>query len=244
MCSVEWWHCRPICTRQDCRACLSTAARPPTRSDVVLRAICKHAVDCCIWLNLNFFTKRHATRVIYRLTVQAMPDGLETQFTPADTIQTEPSQSPPGPLLLAAGRSGLVVSAPDWCDDPGAGLDQNIWEPDPFLPLLPPLPVPFPSPSLYIPLPLELSCLIWRAVWIGHLAVVLVTRSSELGRQKICHQPATRDITTSAQTDRVRERSRCHWQIQWPTQGTNLLSGTHYRKLFSVVTLLLFLSLG
>jgi len=28
------------------------------------------------------FTKRHATRVIYRLTVQTLPDGLETQFTP------------------------------------------------------------------------------------------------------------------------------------------------------------------
>jgi len=25
---------------------------------------CKHAVDCCAWLNLNFFTKHHATRMI------------------------------------------------------------------------------------------------------------------------------------------------------------------------------------
>jgi len=33
----------------------------------------------------NFFTKRHATRVINRLTVQTLPDGLETQFTPSDT---------------------------------------------------------------------------------------------------------------------------------------------------------------
>ena len=46
---------------------------------------CKHAVDCCMWLGLNFFTKRHATRVIYRLTVQTLPDGLDTQFTLPDT---------------------------------------------------------------------------------------------------------------------------------------------------------------
>jgi len=46
---------------------LRLAARPPTRSDVVRHAKCKHAVDCCIWLNLNFFTKRHATKVIYVL---------------------------------------------------------------------------------------------------------------------------------------------------------------------------------
>ena len=52
----------PHQTRQDCRARLSTAAaatqarqaatqppaRPPTRSDVVRHAKCKHAVDCCI----------------------------------------------------------------------------------------------------------------------------------------------------------------------------------------------------
>ena len=64
------------------------AARPPTRSDVVRHAKYKHAVDCCIRLNLNFFTKRHATRVIYRLTAQTLPDGLETRFTPPDTTQT------------------------------------------------------------------------------------------------------------------------------------------------------------
>jgi len=29
--------------------------------------------------------------VIYRLTVQTLPDGLETQFTPPDTTQTGPS---------------------------------------------------------------------------------------------------------------------------------------------------------
>jgi len=39
-------------------------------------------------LGLNFITKCHATRVIYQLTVQTLPDGLETQFTPPDTAQT------------------------------------------------------------------------------------------------------------------------------------------------------------
>jgi len=39
----------------------------------------------------NFFTKRHATKVIYRLTVQTLPDCLETHFTPLDTTQTGPS---------------------------------------------------------------------------------------------------------------------------------------------------------
>ena len=39
---------------------------------------CKHAVDCCIWLNLNFSTKHHATRVIYWLTVKSLPDCLQT----------------------------------------------------------------------------------------------------------------------------------------------------------------------
>ena len=94
----------PHQTRQDHRACLSTAAatqaagrqlrlaaRPPTRSDVVRHAKCKHAVDRCVWLNLNFFTKRHSTKLIYRLTVQTLSDGLETQFTLPDTPQTGPS---------------------------------------------------------------------------------------------------------------------------------------------------------
>jgi len=62
-----------------------------TYSDVVRHANCKHAVHCCIRLNLNFFSKRHATRLIYRLTVQTLPDGLETQFTPPDTTPTGPS---------------------------------------------------------------------------------------------------------------------------------------------------------
>ena len=48
----------------------------------------KHALDCCIQLGPNFFTNRHAMRVIYRQTVQTLPDGLETQFTPPDTTQT------------------------------------------------------------------------------------------------------------------------------------------------------------
>ena len=74
----------PHQTRQDCRACLSTAAvtqarqkatpspppRPPTRSDVARHAKCKHAVDC--FMRQNLFTKRHATRVIYRLTVHTL----------------------------------------------------------------------------------------------------------------------------------------------------------------------------
>ena len=58
------------------------------RSDVVRHAKCKHAVNCCIILGLNCSTKRHATTVIYRLTVHTLPDGLETQFTPPDTMQT------------------------------------------------------------------------------------------------------------------------------------------------------------
>jgi len=60
-------------------------------SDVVRDAKCKHAVDCCIRLDLNFFTKRHATTVIYRLTVQTLPDCCETRFTPPDTTLTGPS---------------------------------------------------------------------------------------------------------------------------------------------------------
>jgi len=89
---------------KDCCACLSTAtatrqsgrqlrsaARPPTPGDVVRHAKFKHAVDCCIWLKLNFFTKRHATRVIYRLTVKTLPHGPKTQFAPPDRTQTGPS---------------------------------------------------------------------------------------------------------------------------------------------------------
>ena len=67
---------------------LRLAARPPTRSDVVRRTKCKHAVNCCMWLNLNYFTKRHATRANYRLTLQTLPDSLESQFTPPDMTQT------------------------------------------------------------------------------------------------------------------------------------------------------------
>ena len=90
----------PHQTRQDSLACrpppprlrpgrqLRLAARPPTRSDVVRHAKYKHAVDCCICVNLNFFNKRQATTVIYRLTVQTLPDGPETQFTPPDATQT------------------------------------------------------------------------------------------------------------------------------------------------------------
>ena len=80
--------CRPPPPRRRPGRQLRLAARPPTRSDVVRRTKCKHAVKCCVWLNLNLFTERHATRVIYRLTVQTLPDCLETQFTPPDTTQS------------------------------------------------------------------------------------------------------------------------------------------------------------
>ena len=63
---------------------------------------CKHAVDCCIRLNLNFFTKRHATRVIYRLTVQTLPDGLETQLTPPATARDS--------TVLSCRAGGVVAS--------------------------------------------------------------------------------------------------------------------------------------
>jgi len=72
--------CRPPQRRSPGRQ-LRLAARPPTRSEVVRHAKCKHAVDCCIRIILNFFTKRHATKVIYRLTVQTLPDGLGSPFT-------------------------------------------------------------------------------------------------------------------------------------------------------------------
>ena len=85
----------PHQTRQDRRACLSTAAAAtqarqaatPSRPTAHTQRRCtprkcKHDVDYCIWLGLNFFTKGHATSVIYRLTVQTLPDHLETQFTP------------------------------------------------------------------------------------------------------------------------------------------------------------------
>ena len=102
-------------TRQDCRACLSTAAAAtqarqaatPSRPTAHTQRRCtprkcKHAVDCCMWLGLNFFTKGHATRVIYRLTVQILQDGLETQFTPPRTTRTEPScRGTSGPPALS-----------------------------------------------------------------------------------------------------------------------------------------------
>ena len=67
---------------------LCLAARPPTRSDVVRQENVNTLWTAAYDENLNFFTKRHATRVIYRLTVQTLPDGLETQFAPPDTTQT------------------------------------------------------------------------------------------------------------------------------------------------------------
>jgi len=90
----------PDNTRQDYRACQSTAAATHARQAATPSRLtahtqrrctprkCKHVMDYCIWLNPNVFTKRHAMRVIYRLTVQTLPDGLETQFTRPDTTQT------------------------------------------------------------------------------------------------------------------------------------------------------------
>jgi len=79
--------CRPLPPRRRPGRQQRLAARPPTRNDV-RHAKCKYAVDCCTRLNLNFSTKRHATTVIYRLTVQTLPDCFDTQFTPPDTTQT------------------------------------------------------------------------------------------------------------------------------------------------------------
>ena len=68
--------CRPPRRRPGRQLCLDNMQRRCTPRN------CNHAVDCCLWLNLNFFTKRHTTTVIYRLTVQTLPDSIETQFTP------------------------------------------------------------------------------------------------------------------------------------------------------------------
>ena len=83
------------CNFVKCRACLSTAATQarqaatpsrPHSSDVVSHTKCK--THCgLLQTKQTFFTKSHATTVIYRLTVQTWLDGLETQiqFTPPDT---------------------------------------------------------------------------------------------------------------------------------------------------------------
>ena len=86
----------PHQTRQDCRACLSTAARQaatPSRPTAHTQRRCtpRKMYTRCGLLHTckpKLFTKRHVTRVIYRLTVQTLPDGLETQLTPPDTTQT------------------------------------------------------------------------------------------------------------------------------------------------------------
>ena len=81
---------------------VAPACRPPrrrqlrlaaTRSDVVSHTKCKTHCGLLHMTKQTFFTKSHATTVIYRLTVQTWPDGLETQiqFTPPDTTQTGPS---------------------------------------------------------------------------------------------------------------------------------------------------------
>jgi len=64
-----------------------------------LQRLWSHSVDCGIWLNLNSFTQRLSTRVIYRLTVQTLPDGLETQFTSLDTV-----------FVVSGGRCELGIS--------------------------------------------------------------------------------------------------------------------------------------
>jgi len=61
--------------------------------------------------NVNFFTKRYATMVIRHLTVQTLPDGLETQFTPPDTTQREPSclvRRADGVNWAASARTSIV----------------------------------------------------------------------------------------------------------------------------------------
>ena len=75
--------CRPPPPRRRPGRQLRLATRPPTRSDVVRHAKRKRALDCCIRLNLNFFTKRH---LIYLHTVRQTVS--KTQFTPSDTTQT------------------------------------------------------------------------------------------------------------------------------------------------------------
>jgi len=79
--------CRPPPPRRRPGRQLHLAARDRPHAATLYPRKCKHAVYCCVRLNLIFFTKRHATRVIHRLTVQTLPDGLETQFTPPDTTQ-------------------------------------------------------------------------------------------------------------------------------------------------------------
>ena len=48
---------------------------------------------------------RHATRVVYRLTVQTLPDGLETQFTPPDRLTRHRQHC----LVVSGGRCELGI---------------------------------------------------------------------------------------------------------------------------------------
>jgi len=80
--------CRPP-PQQARQAAVSSRTTAHTQRRCTPRK-CKHAVDYCIRLNLNFFTIRHSTRVIYRLTVQTLPDVLETHSHRL-TRQTGPS---------------------------------------------------------------------------------------------------------------------------------------------------------
>jgi len=65
-------------TRLDRRACLSTAAATQARQ-AGTPAPRPHAATLYTSQN-NFFSKRHTTRVIYRLTVQTLPDVCGTVY--------------------------------------------------------------------------------------------------------------------------------------------------------------------
>jgi len=71
---------RPLLPQRRPGRQLCLATRLPTQRRCTPRK-CKYTVDCCMWLNLNLFTKHRVTRAIYRLTVQTLSDGLETIHT-------------------------------------------------------------------------------------------------------------------------------------------------------------------
>ena len=81
--------CRPPSRRMPGRQHAAIPRRPTARTQRrCTPGKCKHAVDCCIWLNLNFFTKPHATRVIYWLTVQTARrswDSIHTAWHDTDS---------------------------------------------------------------------------------------------------------------------------------------------------------------
>ena len=71
---------RPLLPQRRPGRQLCLATRLPMQRRCMPRK-CKYTVDCCMWLNLNLFTKHRVTRAIYRLTVQTLSDGLETIHT-------------------------------------------------------------------------------------------------------------------------------------------------------------------